>query len=157
MDLSTTYLGFKLKNPIVPSASPMSRTVGSIKALEDFGASAVVLYSLFEEQIRHETKELDHYLTHGTESYAEAISYFPKVEDYYLGPEEYLKHIQDVKRSVDIPVIASGGAGQLSDLGKAVLEGGAAAVAAGSLFVFQGIHRAVLISYPEVSQLETLF
>ncbi|MGA9407246.1 MAG: dihydroorotate dehydrogenase-like protein, partial [Bacteroidota bacterium] len=107
MDLSTTYLGLKLKNPVVPSASPMSRTVDGIKAMEDYGASAVVLYSLFEEQIRHETNELDHFLSYGTESYAEAISYFPKKEDYFLGPEEYLKHIQNVKRSVDIPVIAS--------------------------------------------------
>ena len=107
MDLSTTYLGFKLKNPVVPSASPMSRTVAGIKAMEDYGASAVVLYSLFEEQIRHETNELDHFLSYGTESYAEAISYFPKKEDYFLGPEEYLKHIQDVKHAVDIPVIAS--------------------------------------------------
>jgi dihydroorotate dehydrogenase (fumarate) len=107
MDISTTYLGFKLKNPVVPSASPMSRTVAGIRAMEDYGASAVVLYSLFEEQIRHETNELDHFLTFGTESYAEAISYFPKKEDYFLGPEEYLKHIQDVKSAVDIPVIAS--------------------------------------------------
>jgi dihydroorotate dehydrogenase (fumarate) len=107
MDLSTSYLGLKLKNPIVPSASPMSRTVGSIKSMEDFGASAVVLYSLFEEQIRHETKELNHFLDYGTESYAEAVSYFPKHEDYYLGPEEYLEHIRKVKQSVSIPVIAS--------------------------------------------------
>lgn len=107
MDLSTSYLGFKLKNPVVPSASPMSRTVSGIKAMEDYGASAVVLYSLFEEQIRHETNELDHFLTYSAESHAEAISYFPKKEDYFLGPEEYLKHIQDVKRAVDIPVIAS--------------------------------------------------
>jgi dihydroorotate dehydrogenase (fumarate) len=107
MDLSTTYMGLKLKNPIVPSASPMSRKVGTIKAMEDYGASAVVLYSLFEEQIRHETKELYHFLSYGTESYAEALSYFPKQEDYYLGPEEYLEHIHKVKRDVGIPIIAS--------------------------------------------------
>ncbi|MDE3057903.1 MAG: dihydroorotate dehydrogenase-like protein [Bacteroidota bacterium] len=107
MDLSTTYLGFRLKNPVVPSASPMSRTVDSIRAMEDYGASAVVLYSLFEEQIRHEAKELYHFLSYGAESYAEAMSYFPAKEEYYLGPEEYLEHIQNVKRAVDIPVIAS--------------------------------------------------
>ncbi|HTR82556.1 MAG TPA: dihydroorotate dehydrogenase-like protein [Bacteroidota bacterium] len=107
MDLSTKYLGFTLKNPVVSSASPMSRTVSGIKAMEDYGASAVVLYSLFEEQIRHETNELDHFLSYGAESHAEAISYFPKKEDYFIGPEDYLKHIQDAKRSVDIPIIAS--------------------------------------------------
>ena len=107
MDLSTTYLGMKLKNPIVPSASPMSRTVAGIKSMEDFGASAVVLYSLFEEQIRHETKELNHFLEYGAESFAEAVSYFPAHEEYYLGPEEYLEHIHKVKAAVSIPVIAS--------------------------------------------------
>ncbi len=107
MDLSTTYLGFKLKNPIVPSASPMSRTVDGVKSMEDYGAAAVVLYSLFEEQIHHETKELYHFLSYGAESYAEAMSYFPTKEEYYLGPDEYLEHIQKVKRSVEIPVIAS--------------------------------------------------
>ncbi|MCX6138498.1 MAG: dihydroorotate dehydrogenase-like protein [Ignavibacteriales bacterium] len=107
MDLSTTYLGLTLKNPIVPSASPMSRTVASIKSMEDFGASAVVLYSLFEEQIRHETKELNHFLDYGSESFAEAVSYFPDHKEYYLGPEEYLEHIRKVKAAVSIPVIAS--------------------------------------------------
>ncbi len=131
MDLSTTYLGFKLKNPVVPSASPMSRTVDGIKAMEDYGASAVVLYSLFEEQIRHETNELDHFLSYGTESYAEAISYFPKKEDYFLGPEEYLKHIHNVKRSVDIPVIASlngSTVGGWTDYAKEIQEAGADAL-----------------------------
>ena len=131
MDLSTTYLGFKLKNPVVPSASPMSRTVAGIKAMEDYGASAVVLYSLFEEQIRHETNELDHFLSYGTESYAEAISYFPKKEDYFLGPEEYLKHIQNVKRSVDIPIIASlngSTVGGWTDYAKEIQEAGADAL-----------------------------
>jgi dihydroorotate dehydrogenase (fumarate) len=107
MDLTTSYLGFKLKNPIVPSASPMSRTLGGIRAMEDFGASAVVLYSLFEEQIRHETKELHHFLSYGAESHAEATSYFPDQEEYFLGPEEYLEHIRKVKEAVRIPVVAS--------------------------------------------------
>ena len=82
MDLSTTYLGMKLKNPIVPSASPLSRSVSSIRQLEDAGASAVVLYSLFEEELNHESRTLDRYLTEGTESYAEALSYFPEAPTY---------------------------------------------------------------------------
>jgi len=107
MDLTTTYLGMELKNPIVPSASPMSRTVGSVRLLEDYGASAVVLYSIFEEQIRHESKELEHHLTAHTESYAEATSYFPEPQEYHTGPEEYLNHIRKLKESVSIPVIGS--------------------------------------------------
>jgi dihydroorotate dehydrogenase (fumarate) len=107
MNLTTSYLGLALKNPIVPSASPMSRTIGSIRAMEDYGASAIVLYSLFEEQIRHETNELNHFLSHGTESFAEALSYFPQQGEYYHGPEEYLEHIASAKRAVEIPIIAS--------------------------------------------------
>jgi dihydroorotate dehydrogenase (fumarate) len=107
MDLTTKYMGLTLKNPIVPSASPLSKTLDSVKKLEDAGASAVVVYSLFEEQISFESQEFDHYMSYGTESFAEAISYFPHSEDYNLGPEEYLKHIGDLKNSVDIPVIGS--------------------------------------------------
>lgn len=107
MDLSTTYLGLQLKNPVVPSASPMSRTVGGVKLMEDYGASAVVLYSIFEEQIRHETKELYYHLTYHAESYAEATSYFPEVHEYHTGPDEYLEHIRKLKESVGIPIIGS--------------------------------------------------
>ncbi|OGU55262.1 MAG: dihydroorotate dehydrogenase [Ignavibacteria bacterium RBG_13_36_8] len=107
MNLSTTYMGLKLKNPIVPSASPLSETVDSVKAMEDAGAAAVVVYSLFEEQITHESGELDHYLTHGTESFAEALSYFPDVSEFKLGPEEYLNHISKLKKAVNIPIIGS--------------------------------------------------
>ena len=107
MDLTTTYLGMELKNPIVPSASPMSRTVGSVRLLEDYGASAVVLYSIFEEQIRHESKEMFHQLTAHDESYAEATSYFPEPQEYHTGPEEYLNHIRKLKEAVSIPVIGS--------------------------------------------------
>src|SRR5579871_5070121 len=80
MDLSTTYLGLKLKNPIVPSASPLSRTLDGIRRLEDAGAAAIVMYSLFEEQITLESSQLDYYLSHGTESYSEALSYFPNMD-----------------------------------------------------------------------------
>ncbi|MFL7871356.1 MAG: dihydroorotate dehydrogenase-like protein, partial [Anaerolineales bacterium] len=108
MDLSTTYLGMKLKNPIVPSASPLSRTVSSIRKLEDAGAAAVVLYSLFEEELNQESRTLDRYLTEGTESYAEALSYFPEAPTYTeIGPDSYLEHIHRVKKAVDIPIIAS--------------------------------------------------
>jgi dihydroorotate dehydrogenase (fumarate) len=107
MDISTTYLGLKLKNPIVPSASPMSRTLGSIRLMEDYGAAAIVMYSIFEEQIRHETKELYHHLTYSAESYAEATSYFPEPQDYHTGPDEYLEHIRRAKETVNIPIIGS--------------------------------------------------
>lgn len=90
MDLTTTYLGLKLQNPLVASASPLSHNVDSMKRLEDAGASAVVMYSLFEEQIAHEAAELNHYLTYGTEAFAEALTYFPEPQAYNLGPEEYV-------------------------------------------------------------------
>jgi dihydroorotate dehydrogenase (fumarate) len=107
MDLKTNYLGLELKNPIVPSASPLANDIDNIKKMEDAGAAAVVLESLFEEQIRHESKELDHYLQFGAESFAEALTYFPQANDYRIGPEEYLKHIKMAKNAVDIPIIAS--------------------------------------------------
>lgn len=100
-------MGLKLKNPIVPSASPLSETVDQVKALEDGGASAVVVYSLFEEQITHEANALDFYLTQTGESYAEALSYFPKPTEFKLGPDEYLNHIAKLKQAVDIPIIGS--------------------------------------------------
>jgi len=106
-DLTTTYLGLQLKNPLVASASPLSKKVDLVRRLEEAGAAAVVLYSLFEEQITHESRALDHYLTHGTESYAEALSYFPDLGQYNLEPDTYLEHVRQVKRAVDIPVIGS--------------------------------------------------
>jgi len=107
MDLSTTYMGLKLNNPIVPSASPLSESVDSVKRMEDAGAAAIVCYSLFEEQITHESGELDHYLSYGTEMYAEATSYFPEPEEFKLTPYEYLDHIANLKKAVKIPVIGS--------------------------------------------------
>lgn len=106
-DLTTTYLGLQLKNPLVASASPLSKKVELVQQMEEAGAAAVVLYSLFEEQITHESRALDHYLTHGTDSYAEALSYFPDLDHYNLEPDTYLEHVQRVKRAVDIPVIGS--------------------------------------------------
>ena len=107
MDLSTSYLGLKLKNPLVPSASPLSRTIDGVKRMEDAGAAAIVMYSLFEEQIHHEAAELDHYLSYGTQSFAEALSYFPEHGEYNLGPDEYIEHIRKAKDAVDIPIIGS--------------------------------------------------
>ena len=107
MDLKTKYLGMTLRSPIIVSASPLSEYTQNIKMMEDAGAGAVVLYSLFEEQIRLEQQELHYHTTMGTESFAESLSYFPEPEEFKLGPEEYIKHIQDAKTAVDIPIIAS--------------------------------------------------
>jgi dihydroorotate dehydrogenase (fumarate) len=107
MDLTTTYMGLKLKNPLVPSAGPLTANIDSIRQLEDAGAAAVVLHSLFEEQIRFEAEELDYHLSHGVESFAESLTYFPKVDEFRLGPDEYLALVSKAKAAVDIPVIAS--------------------------------------------------
>ncbi|HEX8814930.1 MAG TPA: dihydroorotate dehydrogenase-like protein [Terriglobales bacterium] len=106
-DLSTNYLGMKLRTPLVASASPLSSTIDGIRALEDAGTSAIVLYSLFEEQLRLEGAELDYRLSAGTESFAEAVTYFPDSPHLKFGPEEYLKHIQAAKAAVDIPILGS--------------------------------------------------
>ena len=107
MNLNTTYMGLNLKNPIVPSASPLSHSLDGIRKLEDAGASAVVMFSLFEEQINHQSQSLDHYLSFGTESFAEALSYFPEQESYKVGPEGYLELIRQAKESVKIPIIGN--------------------------------------------------
>lgn len=107
MDLSTTYMGLKLRNPLVASSSPLSYKAEGVRKLEEAGVGAVVMHSLFEEQITMESQQLDYFLTHGTESYAEALSYFPDLGDYNVGPDEYLNLIRKAKESVDIPVIGS--------------------------------------------------
>jgi dihydroorotate dehydrogenase (fumarate) len=96
-----------LKNPLVVSASPLSKKVELARRLEDAGASAIVLYSLFEEQITHESHELDHYLSRGTETYAEALSYFPEMQSYNIGPDRYLDHLHRLKQALNIPIIGS--------------------------------------------------
>jgi dihydroorotate dehydrogenase (fumarate) len=106
-DLSTTYLGLKLDSPLVASASPLSRDIDGIRRLEDAGAAAVVLYSLFEEQLRQEEMDLDYHLNAGTESFPESLTYFPQPSEFHTGPEGYLRHIHKAKASVRIPVIAS--------------------------------------------------
>jgi dihydroorotate dehydrogenase (fumarate) len=107
LDLSTTYLGLPLANPLVVSASPLSKKLETVKRLEEAGAGALVVYSLFEEQITHDTLELDHYLELGTHSYAESLSYFPDLDHYNLGPERYLEHLNRIKSAIGIPVIGS--------------------------------------------------
>ncbi|MBI4316371.1 MAG: dihydroorotate dehydrogenase-like protein [Chloroflexi bacterium] len=106
-DLSTTYLGLNLSSPLVPSASPLSRSLDNIKRMEDAGAAAVVFYSLFEEQINHESQELDFYLSRGTQSFAEALTYFPEPREFTLTPDQYLEHVRQAKAAVSVPIIAS--------------------------------------------------
>ncbi len=106
-DLSTSFLGLKLKNPLVASASPLSKRLETVKKLEAAGVSAVVLYSLFEEQINNESKALDHYLSFGTDSFQEASTFYPDFDHYNVGPDAYLQHVENLKKSVSIPVIAS--------------------------------------------------
>jgi dihydroorotate dehydrogenase (fumarate) len=107
MDLSTTYMGLKLAHPIVPSAGPLSNSLDRIKRLEDAGAPAVVMYSLFEEQIEEESHILDHYLNYGADAFAEALTYFPDMSRYNVGPEEYLNLIRRAKGAVRMPIIGS--------------------------------------------------
>src|SRR6266567_4530173 len=107
MDLNTKYLGMQLRTPLVASASPISQEISGIRGLEDAGASAVVLYSLFEEQLHQEGLELEHHLSAGTESFAESLTYFPQSSEFRTGPEGYLNHIRKTKDAVDIPIIAS--------------------------------------------------
>src|SRR5271165_1242945 len=107
IDLSTKYLGLNLRSPLVVSASPLSRDLDGICRLEDAGASAVVLYSLFEEQLSQEAADLEFHLEAGTESFAESITYFPQPSEFHTGPEGYLEHIRKAKATVKIPIIAS--------------------------------------------------
>lgn len=132
MSLTTNYLGLVLRNPIVASSSPLSHSVDSIRRLEDAGASAVVMYSLFEEQITFDSFYVDHYLRSNANSYAESLSYFPEMDTYNVWPDEYLNLIRRAKEAVDIPVIGSlngvsaGGwinyAGLIEDAGADALE-----------------------------------
>jgi dihydroorotate dehydrogenase (fumarate) len=131
MDLSTKYLGLKLRTPLVPAASPLSEDIDTIRQMEDAGASAVVLYSLFEEQLRQDSAELAHYMEQGTYSTPEALTFFPQPEEFRLGPEEYIKHISDTKRAVRIPVIASlngSTAGGWTKYAKGIQQAGADAI-----------------------------
>jgi len=107
MDLTTRYLGLNLRSPLVPSASPLSDELDNIKRMEDAGASAVVLHSVFEEQVRSEQDDIQYHLMYGTDSFAEAQSFFPKPAEFVTGPEEYLGKIRKAKEAVRLPIIAS--------------------------------------------------
>ena len=107
MDLRTTYMGLELKHPIVASASPLSEKLDNFRRMEDAGAAAVVMFSLFEEQIKHENAAIEHLITSGAESYAESLSFFPAFEEYETGPDEYLNLLRRATEAVDIPVIGS--------------------------------------------------
>jgi dihydroorotate dehydrogenase (fumarate) len=107
MDLSTSYLGLSLRTPLVASASPLSMNLASLQRLEDAGASAIVMHSLFEEQIHQEMHQLDHYLNYGVNSFAEALDYFPDLSHYNLGSDAYLQLISAAKASMRVPIIGS--------------------------------------------------
>jgi len=131
MNLTTNYLGMLLKNPVVASSSPLSHSVDSIRRLEDAGAAAVVMYSLFEEQIGFDSYYIDYHLTQGTDSYAESLSYFPDMQSYNVGPDEYLNLIRRAKEAVDIPIIGSlngASVGGWTDYASLIEEAGADAL-----------------------------
>jgi len=131
MDLSTSYLGLKLRTPLVAAASPLSEEIDTIKQMEDSGASAVVLYSLFEEQLRQDSVELALHMEHGTFSTPEALTFFPEPEEFRLGPDEYLKHISAAKQAVKMPIIASlngSSSGGWTQYAKAIQQAGADAL-----------------------------
>jgi dihydroorotate dehydrogenase (fumarate) len=107
MNLTTSYLGFTLRTPLVPSASPLSENIDNIRRMEDAGAPAVVFHSLFEEQVRRDHHDLQYYLDQGRESNAEALSYFPEPAEFKVGPDAYLEHIAEAKAAVGIPIIGS--------------------------------------------------
>ena len=143
IDLSTKYMGIDLKNPIVSGASPLSKDVDKVKQLEDAGAAAVVMDSLYEEQINYEAAELNHFLEHGTESFAESLSYFPSSDDFYVGPEMYLERVRKLKEAVDIPVIGSlngTDAGEWTKYAKLIEEAGADGIELNIYFIETGLH-----------------
>lgn len=131
MSLQTNYLGMALRTPLVVSASPLSQNLDNVKRMAEAGASAVVLYSLFEEQLTLERYELHHHLTHGTDSFAEALSFFPEPEFLQFGLDAYLEHIRRAKQAVDIPIIASLNGTQLghwTESARCIAEAGADAL-----------------------------
>ena len=107
IDLKTTYLGLELRNPLVASASALSKRTSMVKKMEDVGISAVVMYSLFEEQITHDSLAFNYYMERGTDRFAESLDYFPDLGKYNVGPDQYLEQIRKNKEAVDIPIIGS--------------------------------------------------
>jgi len=148
MNLTTNYLDLVLKNPIVASSSPLSHNIDSIRRLEDAGAAAVVMYSLFEEQIGFDSYYIDYHLTQGIDSYAESISYFPDMQSYNVGPDQYLNLIRRAKEAVDIPIIGSlngASVGGWTDYAALIEEAGADALELNIYYV---------PTNPEISSLE---
>ncbi len=107
MNLSTNYLGLNLEHPLVASASPLTKSYDGIMNLAHSGPAAIVMHSLFEEQLNETSNELDHYMSYGTESFGEALTYFPEIDSFEVGPELYLEHISKAKRNTHIPIIGS--------------------------------------------------
>ena len=143
MDLTTNYLGLKLRTPLVVSASPLSEEIDNIKRMEDAGASAVVLYSIFEEQLRQDRLELNRNLENGTNSFAEALTYFPEPDEFRLGPEEYLKHIAAAKQATKIPIIASlngSSAGGWTSYARQIQQAGADALELNIYYIPTDLH-----------------
>ena len=144
MNLTTRYMGLTLKNPMVASASPLSQSVDTIRRLEDHGAAAVVMFSLFEEQIRHDLEALEHFMSVGTDSFGEALSYFPVVDRCDVGPTQYLELIRQASAAVDIPIIASlNGTSDRGWIDFAILmqEAGAKAIELNIYYIPTAMHR----------------
>jgi dihydroorotate dehydrogenase (fumarate) len=138
MDLTTRYLGLNLRTPLVPSASPLSNKIEGIKRLEDAGASAVVLHSLFEEQVKSELDEVQAHLMYGSDSFPESLTFFPQPAEFITGPEEYLNKIRKAKESVQIPIIASlncSAIGGWVDYAKKIQQAGADALELNIYFI----------------------
>jgi len=131
MDLSTRYLGLDLRTPLVPSASPLCDEVDNLKRMEDAGAAAVVLHSLFEEQLTREQDAIGRQLMFGADSFAEALTYLPQPQEFHMGPDQYLDHIRRAKQAVRIPIIASLNGASLGgwiDYAKKIQQAGADAL-----------------------------
>ena len=144
MNLTTRYMGLTLKNPMVASASPLSHSVNTIRRLEDHGAAAVVMFSLFEEQIRHDTEALEHFMSVGTDSFGEALSYFPVVDGCGVGPTQYLELIRKASAAVDIPIIGSlNGTSDRgwTDFAMLMQEAGAKAIELNIYYIPTAMHR----------------
>ena len=147
MDLTTRYLGLNLRTPLVPSASPMSNEVDGIKRMEDAGAAAVVLHSLFEEQVKNDLDQAQARLMYGSESFAEAVTYFPEPVEFKSGPEEYLNKIRKAKEATGIPIIASlncGGLGGWIEYARKIEQAGADALELNIYFIPTEMDRAAV-------------
>jgi dihydroorotate dehydrogenase (fumarate) len=145
MDLSTRYLGLNLRTPLVPSASPLCDEIDNIKRMEDSGAAAVVLHSLFEEQLTREQDAIKHHLMFGADSFPEALTYLPQPEEFHMGPDEYPNHIRKAKEAVHIPIIASlNGAsiGGWIDYAKKIQQAGADALELNVYYIPTAMDRA---------------